>query len=358
MRPSVQRVLVVGPGALGVIIATRLAAAGHQVIVAARDPASAKHLPEKWIAVAENGARVEANMRIIGRVAELRNPVDVLIIATKCSSAAHALRQWLPKLRSNGAAICLQNGMLGDELAAIAGDRLVECTVAFPATLLSPGISEQTGPGAFIIGAWPDARMDQASPVELAAKTLADVETTRVSDNMRGVKWTKLIINSAISGLGALTGENLGTIFADKRGRLAAIEIATEGYRAGLDHGVDFESIAGFHPARIALDKAQRRKLPSRHLILQFMARRYRRQRSSSLQSLERGRHTEIAYLNARLVQESRYADRAAPVNEQIVDLVAEIEVGHLRPSMDNLALLETRFHRRGRPLQKKPKRG
>jgi 2-dehydropantoate 2-reductase len=55
--------------------------------------------------------------------------------------------------------------------------------------------------------------------------------------------------------------------------------------------------------------------------------------KSSSLQSLERGRKTEIDYLNGYVVRKAKEVGVEVPVNEAVVRLVKEIEEG--RRSID-----------------------
>lgn len=336
--------LVVGPGALGVIIAVRLQNAGNQVEVAARDAKSARALPPRWEAIDASGVSQTAAVAVVASPRSA-GPYDAIILATKCDDAPPALHKWLQTLASDGVVVALQNGIIGDQLAPMAGDRLVECTVAFPATLLGPGRSEQTGPGTFVLGPWPDGRMADATPLDIAARLMADVAPTRAHRNMRGVKWTKLCMNSAITGLGALTGGTLGDIVDTREGRNALLHVITEGYRAGQAHGVQFERINGFHPQMVAVGKPGRLALARRHAILRIIGRKYRRQRSSSLQSLDRGRRTEVHHLNGVIVQAATEMDLSAPVNGAVVKMVQEIEAGTRKPEMGHLAALPFRFH-------------
>lgn len=151
---------------------------------------------------------------------------------------------------------------------------------------------------------------------------------------MQGVKWTKLLINSCITSLGAGTGADLGALLHDPRARAAFLDITTEGYRAGRADGVRFEAVAGFRPGLFA------RPLPGRNLLLRLIARRHRRQRSSSLQSLQRGQKTEADFLNGHIVATAAKHGLQAPVNQALVSLLHDIENGRRKPSLDNLDLL------------------
>ena len=63
-----------------------------------------------------------------------------------------------------------------------------------------------------------------------------------------------------------------------------------------------------------------------RHVILGLMGVKYRRLKSSSLQSLERGRPTEVDYFNGYIARTAREHGTAAPLNERLTRMVHEVE--------------------------------
>jgi 2-dehydropantoate 2-reductase len=330
----VDPVLVVGPGALGVLVAARLHAAGTPTLLACRTEEAAAHLAASGLeATDERGAVLRATVPTVAHPGDVRAQARALVLATKCADAAPALRHWLAAVRPDAPVVTLQNGVLGDKLAAIAGARHVECTVSLPATLLGPGMSAQTGAGHLILGPWPRGAPSQA--VRSAATLLAPAAPVSVSANMLGVKWSKLLINSCISTLGVAAGEQLARLLEDRRARAAFLAIVEEGHRAGHAAGVRFEPVAGFRPWMFATP------LPGRHLMLRAIGRRQGRHKSSSLQSLERGQRTEVEFLNGHIVATAREHGLEAPVNEALVELVHRIEEGRLRPDPANLDRLQ-----------------
>jgi 2-dehydropantoate 2-reductase len=275
---------------------------------------------------------------VVHRPAELAGPgagPRMAVLATKCQAAEAALKAWLPALDEDAPVVAMQNGVMGDRLLPLVGDRLVECTVALPATLEGPGVSRQTGPGHFIIGPWPKPRpADDPAAYKAVARVLSDAAPVRASANMLGVKWTKLLVNSCITTLGVVTGTELGVLLREPAAQAAFLRIVEEGYAAGRADGVRFEAVSGFRPRMFAA------RVPGRRLLLSVVARRYRRHRSSSLQSLERGQRTEVDFLNGHVAETARRHGLEAPVNEALVDLVRRIEAGTLRPSPENLMSL------------------
>ena len=67
---------------------------------------------------------------------------------------------------------------------------------------------------------------------------------------------------------------------------------------------------------------------------------RFRRLRSSMLQSLERGRRPEIDFMNGYVVARGQERDVPVPANEALTALVHEIEAGTRSIGAHNLAPL------------------
>lgn len=329
-------VLVVGPGAIGIIVAARLADAGHEVRLACRTAATAKRLAGGITATGQDGTEIAANVATLTKPAQLKDESSFTVLATKCADAVPALNHWLPGLGQESSVVAVQNGVIGDSLQELLAERLMECTVAFPATLEAPGRSRQTGPGGFYLGPWPaPGPRDDPELYRAVAEKLSAAGTVQASPNMKGVKWSKLLVNSCISSLGVATGAELGRLLEDRMARDVLLAIVREGHAAGRADGVKFENVAGFRPGLMASN------LPGRDFFLKMVGRKYRRHRSSSLQSLERGRKTEVDFLNGHIVATAKKHGLDAPVNAALVDLIHCVEAGKAKPSMENLRKLD-----------------
>ncbi len=70
--------------------------------------------------------------------------------------------------------------------------------------------------------------------------------------------------------------------------------------------------------------------------MIRIIGFKYRRLKSSSLQSLERGKSTEVDYLNGYIVKNAGRFGVDVPVNSAIVSLIHEIEQGKRKISLDN----------------------
>ena len=73
-----------------------------------------------------------------------------------------------------------------------------------------------------------------------------------------------------------------------------------------------------------------------RHLMIRIIGFKYRRLKSSSLQSFERGKPTEVDFLNGYIVRNAEKLGVDVPVNSAILSMIHEIEQGKRKVSPDN----------------------
>lgn len=63
---------------------------------------------------------------------------------------------------------------------------------------------------------------------------------THVTDNLVGTKWSKLLVNVALSGMSAALGCNFGEVIKDEASVYSAVSLADETIRVGEAAGVTF----------------------------------------------------------------------------------------------------------------------
>ncbi len=330
------RLAVIGAGAIGGVIASRLASANSDLQIACKHADTASIVRETGVRVFGLGGESRTRLNAVASIDDLQGPLDIVFLATKAMDAVAAARELLPLLTAESAVVSLQNGISEDDLASVLGpERVVGCVVGWGATMHAPAELEITSPGEFVIGEWGLANGARA---ELLRGMLSTVVPARVSDNIRGELYSKLIVNSCINSLGALTGQRLGELLASKKARdlftgvmreamavAAALEIQVEPGGGGKLDYYKFLDDSGF------LSDLRR------HLLVRLVGLKYRRIKSSSLQSLQRGRPSEIGYLNGYICRQGAESEMPTPLNQAIVDLVAEIEAGRRPITPDNL---------------------
>ncbi|MBX3194414.1 MAG: 2-dehydropantoate 2-reductase [Schumannella sp.] len=314
-----MRIAVLGAGAVGGTLAALLARAGHEVAVTARGEnldairAGGIALDGGW---GEYRAAVEASE-------DLTRRPELALLATKAQDAAAALAGSAAALEGVPLVI-VQNGLGGLRVAhgAAPASPLLAGLALFAASYLAPGHVTVTGPNPLVIGAGPGC--DDALLRRVAA-TLGEALPVEVSRDLEGAQWTKLLINH-VNALPAITGLSVQEVVAHDGLRRIMARSMRETARVAARTGVRFGTVQGVPGWLIGL--IGRAPVRIAEEFPRLLARRMGDvpNPGSTLQSLRRGRLTEIDFLNGAVVDAARAHGLDAPVNAAIVDLVHEVE--------------------------------
>jgi len=334
-----SKVLVVGAGAVGGISAALLAEAGYNVEVVCKHPELAEKIKTKGIHITGVKGEIIVTLPAVAAISELKEKKDILLLSIKANDLSRAAEELIPFLKDHSTVVSMQNGICEENLAKIVGrERTTGCIVGWGATMHSPGELEMTSTGTFVIGNL-DNRVDKR--LEALKTILSAIVPTAISRNIMGDLYSKLIINSCITTLGAICGLYLGEMMAKKKVRHIFIKIMEEAMAAADAHGIEVETYAGkLNYYRFLESKSLAGRL-KRHVFIRLMGFKYRRLKSSALQSLERGKATEIDYLNGYITKLAGQKKVPVPINEKCVKMVKEIDAGKRKISVDNFNELE-----------------
>lgn len=317
-------ILVIGAGAVGGITAALLRKNGFDVEIICKHDDYASLIRNEGLEVSGFCGNFKIKMPAYASVNEVKEKKDLILHATKATEMVETAEAVKPLLKENTHVVSLQNGICEDELAWVLGiERIIGCVTGFGATMDSYGKLVMTSAGDFTIG-YPAGRQDDY--LLHVADVLSAVVPVRVTDNIIGHLYSKLMINSCISSLGVISGLYLGKMLSIKKIRKIFIEIIREGVTVADKMNLKIEIFGGkidFHEfvkGNSFLSDIRR------HFMIRIIGFKYRRLKSSSLQSVERGRLTEIDYLNGYIVRNASAHNVPVPVNAAIVMLVREIE--------------------------------
>lgn len=373
--PTGPRLLVVGCGGIGGVVAAHLFEQGHDVTALTTNPLIADAINAGGFRLRGEGSPGVVRGRAVTAIPKSALPFDYILLATQPPQVEEAARGVLAHLALNGAMVCFQNGLCEERIAAIAGaSRTLGAIVAWGASMVEPGVYDRTSAGGFVLGRMrvpppplesvppppsyqepsravgfeePDLRLDEL------ARILEAVGPTTTSSNLAGARWSKLAINCAISSLGTLGGDRLGVLMRHRHVRRLALEIMTETVAVARALGVALEKVSGTLDLDwIALTDSERTAAGSpglfaKHALLLAVGTRYRRLRSSMLAAIERGRPPAVDFLNGEVATRGAALGIPTPINAAIRDQVFEIARGKAAPGLD----LTRRFFERTRAL-------
>ncbi|MDD3921079.1 MAG: 2-dehydropantoate 2-reductase [Eubacteriales bacterium] len=325
--PEPNRVVVIGAGAIGGITAALLAKSGADVTLVCKHQDIATLASGRGLHI--TGVQGEQNIPVhaVAAIEELSGTFSIALIATKAYDMPDAARKLLPFLTPDTMVLSLQNGLCTDALSAVVGPaRTVGCVIGWGATMHGPADLEMTSTGDFIIG-----RIEGDQQALGPAKAVLEGMTkTIVTDNILAELYSKLIVNSCITSLGAICGLKLGEMLRRRQARKIFLAIVSEAMAVADAMKITVPSFGG----KLNYYQLLKGKGPlsdfRRHATIRVIGIKYRNLTSSSLQSLRRGRPTEIDYFNGYIAGKGEVLGVPCPINKRLTEMVKAIE-GHKR---------------------------
>ena len=293
------RFAVVGAGAVGGYFGGMLARAGAPVVMIGRAPfaeaAKKNGLLLDTLQFKET-VRVEASTEL-----EAVRGADIILFCVKTIDTESTARALAPLLSSSATVISLQNGVDNAEKIRAAGIDAISAVVYVAASVPEPAHVKHAGRGDLVAGPR-NARTEKFAALFERAGVAC-----RISDNIDGELWTKLIWNCALNAISALGRA--------KYGQIAASEDAFK-----VVENVVNEVLAVAAAARIQLPGVETPQagLAGALKIATQMAGAI----SSTGQDLMRGKRTEIDSLNGYISRHGAELGVPTPVNHALYALV------------------------------------
>jgi 2-dehydropantoate 2-reductase len=296
-----MRVAVMGAGAVGGYFGAKLAGAGHEVWFISRG--------ERLKAYRTTGIRVESidgDFHLVP-VRALRDPVsvgkvDLVLFTVKSTATQRAAEEARPMVGPFSTVLAIQNGVDNEAVLeeVLGADRIVPGVAIIGVSMPEPGLIRHTNNGSITLG---EVSGEETRRVKEVCKAFAEAGVdTRVSSDIRSVKWRKLIWNTAFNPLAALTGSKVLDLIEDDDSR----ELA----EAAMREAVAVGEALGYQVGDYDFERATQRD-PN-----------WASSKTSMLQDIERGRPTEIDALTGAVVRHGRGTGVPTPVNETLLRLV------------------------------------
>jgi 2-dehydropantoate 2-reductase len=330
-----MQILIVGIGALGGTIAARAIRAGLPVRLAASNTDSAEALRRSGLRVSGIGGEVRADVIDIATVEDYGNgdQFDLILLATKAQDTLEVAPRVVRLLAPGGVMLPIQNGGVARGLADGLGEnRILGGFSNLGATMVEPGVYEQKNAGHLVIG---ELAGGVSKRVDRVARTLGRAIEVKASSNITGAIWSKLLINCSVTTLGALCSQTMRQYMETEAGKKV--------FRQTYEEALSVALATGARPERLAVDPippdwasnvaTEQRYESWVEGIVAF----YGDVKPSMLQDFERGRKTEVDFINGYVVTLGRGSGVRVPMNATITDLVHQIECGLLQPTRDRM---------------------
>jgi len=294
------RVAVAGAGAVGGYFGGLLARAGAPVTMIGR-PAFVEAVTKNGLLLDtlhfQERVRVEASTEMDG----VRG-AEIVLFCVKTTDNAATTRAIAPLLAPGALVLSMQNGVDNvEQIRAAAAVDALASVVYVAASVPEPGHIKHVGRGDLVVGP------KNEKTERIAALFSRASIPCRISDNIEGELWTKLIWNCALNAVSALGHAKYGLI--------AASPDAWKVVETAVYEVLAVARAANIHPPGLEDPKAA---LAGALKIATQMAEAL----SSTAQDMNRGKRTEIESLNGYVSRRGAQLGVATPVNQALYALV------------------------------------
>jgi 2-dehydropantoate 2-reductase len=294
------KIAVVGAGAVGGYFGGLLARAGAPVVMIGR-PAFVEAVKKNGLFLDtlhfQETVRVEASTEL-----NAVRGAEIVLFCVKTTDNAATARALAPLLAPGALVLSLQNGVDNvEQIRAAAGIEALPTVVYVAASVPEPGRVKHVGRGDLVFG-------PQSKKTERVAALFSRASVPcRISENIEGELWTKLIWNCALNAVSALGRA--------KYGQIAASADARKVVETVVDEVLAVARAANIHPPGLEDPKAA---IAGAFKIATQMAEAL----SSTAQDMNRGKHTEIDSLNGYVSRRGAELGVPTPVNHALYALV------------------------------------
>jgi 2-dehydropantoate 2-reductase len=301
-----MKIVIVGPGAMGSLLAAFLSKSKEEIWILDYKKDRAAKITQSGITIEGIPGNLQAKPKCSSDLSDI-GPTDLIILCVKSYDTKKAILGVKPLIEKNTSVLTLQNGIGNIEIIAevIGNDKVIAGVTNLGVTLLETGKVKLAGKGETVIG-----RLDGKMTVMMRSIreifNKAGLET-KISRDIKGLIWSKLIINVGINALTAITRLNNGRLMEFEGTRRIMREAVTEAIRVA---------------------KRKRIKLTSDDPLakVEAVSEATSANISSMLQDILHNKRTEIDSINGVIVRLGQELRIPVPVNQMLVDLVKTIE--------------------------------
>jgi 2-dehydropantoate 2-reductase len=302
-----MKLTILGPGALGCLMAALFWEAGEDVTLVDYQADRADRLRQSGIQVRTLEGTQRLSKVPVALAPELE-PCDLTIVAVKAYQTKTAA-QALPTLMAQGGlALTLQNGLGNlEEMAQIVGpERLLAGVGLLGVTRQDEGRILFAGQGAIYVGVPAGSQVSEAEVSEVVSIFRRAGFECQAREDIAAVLWEKLVINVGINPLTALLRVPNGALLELPDAWEVAVAASVEAQRVAVAAGLNLSGDPEARLTQVCTNTAANR--------------------SSMLQDILAGRPTEIEALNAQVASRGRGLGLATPVNNLLTRLVRAAE--------------------------------
>jgi 2-dehydropantoate 2-reductase len=305
-----MKIAILGCGSLGSTFGGILTEAGIDVVMVNPLNRHMQAMIEQGLTLVENGEERLVRVRAVAEPA-LVGPVDLIIVLVKSHATRKAIESARALMGSHTIALSLQNGLGNEDVLAeyFGGESVIGGKTYVGGVMNAPGRVQVGVRGKRTFIGELDGRASDRTRQIATIFNRAGLQT-EIHADIQSLIWQKLLVNVSTGAICGITGLTYGQLLQVPEVIACATAAVAEALAVARAAGVSLE----VKEPRQVLDQAVA------GLPCDF--------KTSILQDLERGRLTEIDFINGAVVREGDRLGIPTPVNQTLVAGIKGIEFG------------------------------
>jgi 2-dehydropantoate 2-reductase len=300
------RIAVVGAGAVGSYFGGMLARAGAPVVMIGR-AAFVEAVRKSGLLLDTVQFRETVHPEASTEIAAAQG-AGVVLFSVKTTDTAAASQELAKRISPQAVVVSLQNGVNNvEEIRKASGIAALPAVVYVAAAMPAAGQLKHLGRGDLVVG-------PKSERTEMIANLFLRAHVPcRLSENIEGELWTKLVWNCALNAVSALGRATYGEIIASADAKRVVETVVHEVLAVAKAKGIH---PPGLEDPQIAVAGAFK------------IAEQMSGTRSSTAQDMARNKKTEIDSLNGHVARVGQELGVPVPVNHTLYTLVKLYEAG------------------------------
>lgn len=298
-----MNIAIIGPGSIGLLLASKIAQKQENVVLICKTKQSAEIIKSQGVVLMVNKKQFNVSLNATTKLYALKT-ADFLILAVKAYDLESLLTKIKSYVKKDKKIVLLQNGLDIHKIGYkfFPKHQVIRAILTLGAEKKSVNSVMYTGIGEIII----HNPINDEKTLHLKKILEYSAFNVKTKKNILALEWHKAIINSAINPLGALTKRRNGALLTNSHLKNMLIEVAKEGKTVAEAVGITFDS----DPVEDTLKVAQKTA----------------NNKSSMLQDLERGKRTEIDFINGKIIEYGKAHMVNVKLNEILYALIKSKE--------------------------------
>ena len=298
-----MNIVVLGAGAIGSLFGALLSKKNDVLLIGRK-----QHIR----AINKNGLKLIGKTNITVKISatdsieKVKSSPDLLILTVKACDTETAIKEAKSVINSSTLVLSLQNGLGNIDIIkkAVNSKQVIAGITTHGAVFSKPSVISHTGKGTTIVGELHGEKSERAITIATLFNE-AGIEATVSNDIIKEI-WTKAVVNSSINPL--------TTLFQCKNGYLLKNPLLKNIVKKVCNESTTVANSEGFHLQDD--DMLQKTEKVIRDTFENY---------SSMLQSIQKGKKTEIESITGKLVDFGKQHNIKTTMNELLLYAITSI---------------------------------